>query len=77
LEEEKAIIYSLIQKNTEKNTYANVKNEYVLKVIDPPIKANSPSFPNLNILLILANFLALILSFTTIFLRYFLSMDSS
>lgn len=77
LEGEKEIIYSLIQKNTEKNTYANVKNEYVLKVIDPPIKANSPSFPKLNILIILASFLALILSFTTIFLRFFLSLDSS
>lgn len=66
------VFYQLIEKQQQTKMLANVRDEYVLKVIDPPIVAEEKSEPNRAIICILLTFIGSIFGISTVVLRKFL-----
>ncbi len=73
LTEVKARIFSLIKENIAEKSLANVRQEFVYKIVDEAYKSNYPSYPNkfqINIIgAILGSFLAALFSLILYFFR--------
>ena len=59
----KAILFGLIESQMQKIMLANVREEYVLNVIDPAVEPEFPSGPNRKLIVIFGFFIGLFASF--------------
>ncbi len=65
-------IFSLIKENIAEKSLANVRQEFVYKIIDKAYESNSPSFPNKFQINIIGIFLGLfVAAFSSLFLYFF------
>ncbi len=69
-------IYNLIKENIAEKSLANVRQEFIYKIIDKAYKATSPSFPNKFQINVIGIFLGLIVSaFMSLLLYFFRNFD--
>jgi uncharacterized protein involved in exopolysaccharide biosynthesis len=66
------ILYQLIEEQTKTIMFANVRDEYVLKTIDPALIPELKSGPKRALICIVGTLLGIILSFFFLVLRFFL-----
>lgn len=66
----RAVLYKLVEEQTKTIMFANVRDEYVFKTIDPAIVPEEKAKPKRAILVILGIMLGGILSVTFLFIRY-------
>ncbi|QFU03781.1 Chain length determinant protein [Pseudoalteromonas sp. THAF3] len=64
------VFYELIQQQEQKKMLANTREEYSLRVIDPPIAPEEPAYPNRFGLLLLGLFLGGFIGAVTSVFRY-------
>ena len=69
-------IFGLIKENIAEKSLANVRQEFVYKIIDKAYESNSPSFPNKLQISFIGIFLGLfIAAFTSAFLYFYRNID--
>lgn len=69
-------IFALIKENIAEKSLANVRQEFVYKIIDKAYESNSPSFPNKLQISFIGIFLGLfIAAFTSAFLYFYRNID--
>jgi uncharacterized protein involved in exopolysaccharide biosynthesis len=68
----RSVLYNLVEEQTKTIMFANVRNEYVFKTIDPAIVPEERFKPRRAIICIAGTFLGIILSFFFLVLRFFL-----
>lgn len=59
----KGAIYNLIEQQLQKKMLASVRDEYVLKTLDPPIVAEKPSSPKRVLIIIVGLFIGILFGF--------------
>lgn len=69
LAELRSIFYKMIEEQTKTLLLANVRDEYALKVIDPPLEAEEKSEPKRALIVILFTVIGFLLSIIVILLR--------
>jgi len=72
ISEIKTVLYKLIEEQTKTIMFANVRDEYVFKIIDPPIASEEKFKPKRAMISILGSLLGLILSGLFILFKAFL-----
>lgn len=70
--EHKTLLYQLIEEQTKTLMFAEVRDEYVFKTIDPALIAEEKSKPSRALIVILAIMLGGSLSIIVVFVRHFL-----
>lgn len=70
------ILYQLIEEQTKTIMFANVRDEYVLKTIDPALVPEERFKPRRTLIVIAGSFLGGILSFMFVLVRFFFSKES-
>ncbi|WP_166378392.1 Wzz/FepE/Etk N-terminal domain-containing protein [Pseudoalteromonas sp. Z9A4] len=68
----RSVLYNLVEEQTKTIMFANVRDEYVFKTIDPAIIPEERFKPRRAIICIAGTFLGIILSFFFLVLRFFL-----
>ena len=63
------IFFELIEQQTKTKMLAEVREQYVLKIVDPPIASEKKDGPKRALICVLATFFGFILSLLWIFLR--------
>ncbi|KAA1152421.1 LPS O-antigen length regulator [Pseudoalteromonas sp. FUC4] len=71
----RSILYNLVEEQTKTIMFANVRDEYVFKTIDPAIIPEEKFKPRRAIICIAGTFLGIILSFFFLVLRFFLKRN--
>lgn len=69
LTELRSIFYKMIEEQTKTLLLANVRDEYALKVIDPPLEAEEKSEPKRALIVILFTVIGFLLSVVVVLLR--------
>ncbi len=69
LAELRSIFYKMIEEQTKTLLLANVRDEYALKVIDPPLEAEEKSEPKRALIVILFTIIGFLLSVIVVLLR--------
>jgi uncharacterized protein involved in exopolysaccharide biosynthesis len=69
------ILYQLIEEQTKTIMFANVRDEYVLKTIDPALVPEVKSGPKRPLICVLGVFLGAIFSVLIVLIRYFSNKD--
>ncbi|CAM3980534.1 MULTISPECIES: Wzz/FepE/Etk N-terminal domain-containing protein [Pseudoalteromonas] len=59
----KGAIYNLIEQQLQKKMLANVRDEYVLKTLDPPIVVEKPSSPKRVLIIVVGAFIGMLFGF--------------
>lgn len=67
----RAMLYQLVEQQTKTLMFAEVRDEYVFKIIDPAIVSEVKDKPNRAIISILGTFIGFFISIIAILLRYF------
>lgn len=67
------VFYQLIESEMRTVMLANAQKDYVLKVIDPPVKPQEKAGPKRGLIIVFATILGLMLAVTIIFLRLVLA----
>lgn len=67
----RTVLYSLIEEQTKTVMLANVRDEYVLKTVDPAVVAEKKAKPARALIVILAFMLGSLLSMMFVLVRYF------
>jgi uncharacterized protein involved in exopolysaccharide biosynthesis len=76
LYEVKQRIFSLIKENIAEKSLANVRQEFVYKIIDKAYRSDFPSFPNKFQISVVGIFLGIfIAAFTSLFLYFYRNID--
>ncbi|WP_299807118.1 Wzz/FepE/Etk N-terminal domain-containing protein [uncultured Shewanella sp.] len=68
----RSILYKLIEEQAKTIMFAEVRDEYVFKTIDPAIVAESPSLPKRKLICVLGTILGGVLAVLVVLIRYFL-----
>ena len=69
----RAVLYKLVEEQTKTIMFANVRDEYVFKTIDPALVPEEKSGPKRALLCILGVLLGGMLSITLVVIRYFMN----
>lgn len=69
----RTLLFSLIEEQTKTLMLANVREEYILKTIDPPVVAEKKAKPARALIVILGTLLGSMLSVAFVLIRYFAS----
>ena len=72
----RAMLYSLIEEQTKTVMLANVRDEYVFKLIDPPVVAEKKAKPARALICIFGVMLGVIFSVLFVLIRYFSTKDT-
>jgi len=68
----RAVLYKLVEEQAKTIMFANVRDEYVFKIIDPAIIPEQKAKPARALICVLGTFLGGMISFIIILFRYFL-----
>ena len=71
----RSILYNLVEEQTKTIMFANVRDEYVFKTIDPAIVPEEKFKPRRAVICIAGTFLGVVLSFFFLVLRFFLKQN--
>ena len=67
----RSMLYALIEEQTKTEMLANVRDEYVLKTVDPAVVAEKKAKPNRLLIIIVAILLSGMLTILFVLIRYF------
>ncbi|KYL32701.1 lipopolysaccharide biosynthesis protein [Pseudoalteromonas tetraodonis] len=73
----RAVLYKLVEEQTKTIMFANVRDEYVFKNIDPAVVPEEKSSPKRALIVVLAIMLGGMLSMMIVLLRYFVDKDKA
>jgi len=73
----RAVLYKLVEEQTKTIMFANVRDEYVFKTIDPAVVPEEKSSPKRALIVVLAIMLGGMLSMMIVLLRYFVDKDKA
>ena len=71
----RSVLYNLVEEQTKTIMFANVRDEYVFKTIDPAIVPEEKFKPRRAVICIAGTFLGVVLSFFFLVLRFFLKQN--
>ncbi len=75
--EHKTLLYQLIEEQTKTLMFAEVRDEYIFKIIDPPVIAEVRAKPNRALIVILCLMLGSLSSMILILVRYYKNKSST
>jgi LPS O-antigen subunit length determinant protein (WzzB/FepE family) len=71
----RAVLYKLVEEQTKTIMFANVRDEYVFKTIDPAIIPEQKFKPKRALICILGTLIGVFLSSVLVLIKYFLKQD--
>lgn len=73
----RSVLYKLIEEQTKTIMFANVREEYTFKTIDPAFLPEEHSKPKRVLIIILGVLFGIMVSFLFVFIRYYMNVEKS